>query len=163
MSKYVDPAKYCTSLRQITDEEEKRALMPLLLLADPSERMIARYWGRSLFFVLEDEEKVIGSVLVSFSGDGTTGEVHNLAVLPECWRQGHGRRLMDGVAEYAGGRCSVLLVGTAAVSETALRFYTGCGYTFSHIVPRFFTDNYEEPLWGEGKQCVDMVYLRKIL
>ena len=151
------------SLRQITDEEEKLSLMPLLLLADPSEKMIARYWDRSLFFVLEKGQKVIGSVLFSFSSEGTTGEIHNLAVLPEYWRRGYGRRLMNSVAEYARGKCSLLLVGTAAGIETALKLYSACGYSYSHTVPGFFTDNYDEPLWDEGIQCIDMVYLKKAL
>ena len=33
--------------------------------------------------------------------------------------------------------------------------------TRSHIVKNFFVDNYDHPMFEDGKQLVDMIYLRE--
>lgn len=35
-----------------------------------------------------------------------------------------------------------------------------CGFIRSHNVPHFFTDNYDHPIYEDGVQLVDMIYLR---
>jgi hypothetical protein len=35
-----------------------------------------------------------------------------------------------------------------------------CGFACSHSVPHFFTDNYDHPIYEDGVQLVDMIYLR---
>lgn len=39
-------------------------------------------------------------------------------------------------------------------------FYENCGFTYSHRIPDFFTDNYDHPIYEAGKQLKDMVYLK---
>ena len=51
-----------------------------------------------------------------------------------------------------------MLVGTGDVSST-ISFYEHCGFTISHRVENFFTDNYDHPIYEEGKLLTDMVYL----
>ena len=53
-----------------------------------------------------------------------------------------------------------MLVGTGDV-PSALSFYEHCGFTISHRVENFFTDNYDHPMYEDGEQLVDMVYLKK--
>ena len=53
-----------------------------------------------------------------------------------------------------------MLVGTGDVPST-LSFYEHCGFTISHRLKNFFTDNYDHPMYEDGKQLVDMVYLKK--
>ena len=53
-----------------------------------------------------------------------------------------------------------LLVGTGDVSST-ISFYEHCGFTISHRVENFFTDNYDHPIYEEGKLLTDMVYLKR--
>ena len=38
-----------------------------------------------------------------------------------------------------------------------------CGFVRSHIIPHFFTDNYDHPIYEDGVQLVDMVYLQRRL
>ena len=44
-----------------------------------------------------------------------------------------------------------------------ISFYKNCGFTFSHIVPDFFTANYDHPIIENGMILKDMVYFRKEL
>lgn len=53
-----------------------------------------------------------------------------------------------------------MLVGTGDVSST-ISFYEHCGFTISHRVENFFTDNYDHPIYEEGKLLTDMVYLKR--
>ena len=38
-------------------------------------------------------------------------------------------------------------------------FYEHCGFTVSHRIKNFFTDNYDHPMYEDGVQLVDMIYL----
>jgi hypothetical protein len=53
-------------------------------------------------------------------------------------------------------------VGTGDISWI-IEFYQKNGFRLSHRIQNFFTDNYGQPMFEEGVQLVDMVYLRKIL
>lgn len=53
-----------------------------------------------------------------------------------------------------------MLVGTGDAPST-LSFYEHCGFTISHRLKNFFTDNYDHPMYEDGKQLVDMVYLKR--
>ena len=44
---------------------------------------------------------------------------------------------------------------------STLRFYKSCGFTYSHRIPDFFTDNYPDPIIEEGVRLRDMIYLKK--
>ena len=40
-------------------------------------------------------------------------------------------------------------------------FYEQCGFTVSHRIKNFFTDNYDHLIYEDGEQLVDMIYLKK--
>ncbi|HOI71821.1 MAG TPA: hypothetical protein PL055_00965 [Methanobacterium sp.] len=42
-----------------------------------------------------------------------------------------------------------------------MNFYKQCGFTESHRIPNFFTKNYDHPIYEDGKQLVDMIYLKR--
>ena len=56
----------------------------------------------------------------------------------------------------------MLQVGTGD-SPLTLPFYERCGFVRHHVLERFFTDNYDHPIFEGGKQLVDMVVLRRPL
>ena len=86
-------------------------------------------------------------------------ELKNIAVMPDSQRKGYGKRLIDYVfSHYAD--CNTLFVGTGDVPST-LGFYHKCGFTESHRIKNFFTDNYDHLIFEDGKQLVDMVYLKR--
>ena len=77
-------------------------------------------------------------------------------------RKGYGRQTLEFLEAYYRERYRTLLVGTGDVPRT-LRFYERCGYVRSHSIPGFFTDHYDHPIIEDGRQLVDMVYLKKSL
>lgn len=135
---------------------EKKRFLPLLLLADEQEDMIDRYLDRGTMYVLE-EGGIQALCVVTDEGGGAL-ELKNLAVAPARQRQGYGRRLVDFLCETYAGHYARLLVGTGD-SPLTLPFYEACGFRRSHVVPNFFTDHYDHPIFEGGKQLVDMIYL----
>ena len=135
----------------------KKEYMELLLLADEQEDMIDRYLERGDMFVLEDGG-VLAECVVTREGDGVY-ELKNIAVAPECQRKGYGKQLIEFAFSYYGD-CERMLVGIGDV-PSSLGFYHSCGFTESHRIKNFFTDHYDHPMFEDGKQLVDMVYLKR--
>lgn len=136
----------------------KKAYIDLLLLADEQENMIDRYLERGDMFVLDDNG-VKAECVVTKEAEGVY-ELKNIAVASGYQRRGYGKRLIDFVFEqYAD--LDIMLVGTGDV-PSALEFYCKCGFTESHRIADFFTSNYDHPIFEDGKQLVDMVYLKRL-
>jgi ribosomal protein S18 acetylase RimI-like enzyme len=134
----------------------KKDYIGLLLLADEQESMVDKYLERGDMFVLDDDG-VKAECVVTKEADGVY-ELKNIAVLPEHQRKGYGKALINFLLSHYTD-CEVLLVGTGDV-PSALNFYKRCGFTESHRVKNFFTDNYDHPMYEDGVQLVDMVYLK---
>ena len=146
------------NIREI--HENKKQFLPLLLLADEQEDMIARYLGRGTMYVLEDGG-VKAECVVTDEG-GEILELKNLAVEPEAQRKGYGKALIDFLVRQYTEHYALLQVGTGD-SPLTVPFYEKCGFACSHRIPNFFTDHYDHPIYEAGVQLVDMVYLRKPL
>ncbi len=145
-------------IREVNDN--KKQFISLLLLADEQENMIERYLEKGTMYVLEDDE-VKAECVVTNEGNGIL-EIKNIAVVPEYQGKGYGKILLDFLVRKYTGLYSVLQVGTGD-SPLTVPFYEKCGFVRSHKVPRFFTDNYDHPIYEGGIQLVDMVYLQKHL
>lgn len=141
--------------------EHKKDYIDLLLLADEQEDMIDRYLERGTMYVLEDAGDVLAECVITDEGDGVL-EIKNLATAPAHQRKGYAKALIDFLlAEYAG-QYTVLQVGTGD-SPLTIPFYEKCGFVRSHVIPNFFTDNYDHPIWEDGMLLVDMIYLKRPL
>ncbi len=136
----------------------KKDYLALLLLADEQEDMIDRYLERGTMYVLDDGG-VRAECVVCGEGDGVL-EIRNIAVAPGHQRMGYGRALIEFLAERYRGRYTTLQVGTGD-SPLTIPFYEGCGFTRSHVVKNFFTDNYDHPICEGGRQLRDMIYLQR--
>ena len=145
-------------IREVNDN--KKQFVSLLLLADEQENMVERYLEKGTMYVLEDNE-VKAECVVTDEGKGIL-EIKNIAVVPEYQGKGYGKMLLDFIACKYAGSYSILQVGTGD-SPLTIQFYEKCGFVRSHTVPRFFTDNYDHPIYEGGIQLVDMVYLQKHL
>ncbi len=137
-------------------KENKKRYLSLLLLADEQESMIDRYLDRGTMYVLDDGG-VKCECVVTDEGGGIL-EIKNIATQPEFQGRGCGRALIEYIADKYRGRFSILQVGTGD-SPLTVPFYEKCGFVRSHIVPNFFTENYDHPIYECGVQLVDMVYL----
>ena len=98
------------------------------------------------------------AVCVTVKLDPKTVEIKNLAVDAEYRRYGYGRRMLEYVESQHSNKRFIL--GTGETPST-LRFYKSCGYSYSHRIPNFFTDNYPTPIIEEEVTLRDMIYLKK--
>lgn len=135
----------------------KKEYIDLLLLADEQESMIDKYLESGEMFVLEDNG-IKAECVITRESDGVY-ELKNIAVLPDCQRKGYGKRLIEFLFfHYAD--CKIMYVGTGDCISS-LAFYHACGFTQSHRIKNFFTDNYDHQMFEDGKQLVDMIYLKR--
>ena len=143
-------------IREVT--ENKKQYLALLLLADEQEDMIDRYIDRGAMYVLDDAG-VRCVCVVTDEGHGVL-EIKNIATDPAHQRQGCGKAMIDFLAAKYKGQYSLLQVGTGD-SPLTIPFYEKCGFTRSHRIKNFFTDNYDHPIYECGTQLIDMIYLKK--
>lgn len=130
-------------------KDNKKQFLSLLLLADEQENMIDKYIDRGIMYVLDDEQN---GVL----------EIKNLAVKPEYQRKGYGKVMIDFIIKNYKEKYSILQVGTGD-STLTIPFYEQCGFIRSHYIKNFFIDNYEQPIYEDGIQLIDMIYLQRKL
>ncbi|OUO20533.1 GNAT family N-acetyltransferase [Collinsella sp. An307] len=146
---------------------DRKRYMSLLLLADEQPEMVARYIDRGHMWVFTPEDApegvvpVVAECLVTDEGEGVL-EIKSLAVEPAYQGRGYGRALIEHVAATYAGRYRTLQVGTGD-SPLTVPFYERCGFSRSHVVPNFFTDNYDHSIYEAGVRLVDMVYMRRQL
>ena len=138
----------------------KKRYLPLLLLADEEETMLDRYLERGTMYVLNDGG-VKAECIVTDEGGGIL-ELKSLATLPQFQRRGYAKALVRFIEAEYKNRFKILQVGTGD-SPSTLPFYQKLGFTRSHVVKNFFTDNYSRPIYDGGVLLKDMVYLRKQL
>ena len=141
-------------------KENKKQFLSLLLLADEQEDMIDRYLDKGRMYVLDDNG-IKCECVITDEGNGVL-EIKNIATVPEHQGKGYAKVLIDFVVKNYSEQYNVLQVGTGD-SPLTIPFYEKCGFVRSHIVPNFFTDNYDHPMFEGGVQLVDMVYLRRAL
>ena len=142
-------------IRQIL--ENKRSFLPLLLLGDEQEDMIARYLDLGTLLALYDGGTLRTVAVVTDEGGGVF-ELKNLATEPRSQGRGYGRAMVEEILRSCRGRGTRLLVGTGD-SPLTVPFYERLGFRESHRVRNFFTDHYDHPIYEAGRQLVDMVYL----
>lgn len=140
--------------------ENKKDYIELLLLADEQEDMIDRYLDKGKMYVLDDNG-IKCECVVSDMGNGVL-EIKNIATVPEYQGKGYAKAMIHFIITKYREEYSILQVGTGD-SLSTIPFYEKCGFVRSHIIPNFFTDNYNHPIYEEGIQLVDMVYLKRVL
>ncbi|MEN6349511.1 MAG: GNAT family N-acetyltransferase [Syntrophomonas sp.] len=139
-------------------ENNKKDFLDLLLLADEQENMIDRYLDRGALFALYDED--LKSVCVVTKEDEGVFELKNLATYQKYQGRGYGSNLVNYIFNYYINECKTMLVGTGDNSRI-ISFYEHCGFKISHQVNNFFIDHYDKPIFENGVQLIDMIYLKK--
>ncbi len=138
-------------------EEDKLKYKDLLLLGDEDMHMIERYLHRGVMYALFDDEA--RTIAVVTEEGPSTMELKNLATVPRYQGQGYGHIMVDFIKALAKKRRCTLLVGTGDNPKT-IGFYESCGFTRSHFIEDFFTDNYDHVIIEDGIKLKDMVYLK---
>ena len=146
-------------LVKITDSD-KTKYMDLLLIADEQVSMIEKYLYRGDMFALCDDD--LKALCIVTKEEEGIYELKNIVTVPEYQGKGYGQKLISLIVDYYKKYGNELYVGTGD-SPTILQFYEKCGFNKSHIVKNFFIDNYDHPMYEDGKQLVDMIYLKRHL
>lgn len=142
------------------NDSDKIKYMELLLIADEQISMIEKYLYRGDMFALYDDDvKAICIVTQEQSG---IFEIKNIVTVPKYQQKGYGQHLIAFIIDHYKKFGNELYVGTGD-SPTILRFYERCGFVKSHVVKNFFIDNYDHPMYENGQQLVDMIYLKRHL
>lgn len=141
-------------------ENNKKRYIDLLLLGDEDEKMIDKYLERGEMYILNDNG-IKAECVVTDEGNKIL-EIKNIAVSPKFQKQGYGKKLIEFITEKYSENFSVIQAGTGD-SPLTISFYEKCGFRKSHIVKNFFIDNYKNPIYEEGVQLIDMIYLQKNL
>ncbi|MDL2220602.1 GNAT family N-acetyltransferase [Eubacteriales bacterium OttesenSCG-928-N14] len=140
-------------------KQNKESYLPLLLIADPEEAMIMRYLPQGTLYVLQADNRPIG-VAVTVDVGGGNCELKNIGIDETLHGRGYGGILLRHVLADAAKAYSGMYVGTA---DAGVAFYEHFWFAVSHVEKDFFVINYPQPIFDNGIQCVDMIYLHKNL
>lgn len=139
-------------------KQNKKDFLELLLLGDEQENMIDKYLERSQLFALYDNG--LKSICAVSKEDEGIYEVKNIATYEQFQGKGYGKKLIEFIFAYYQNDAATMLVGTGEVASI-LNFYKSLDFKESHRIKNFFLDNCEKPIFEEGIQLVDMIYLKK--
>lgn len=147
----------------IAREHSAEGYWDLLLLADPSRALIEEYLVDGHLYAAAWDDVTVG-VFVLVPLENTLWELKNIAVAEEWQGKGVGKALLDGVIDKARELgAETLEVGTGNSSVGQLAFYQKAGFRMDRIAKNYFTLNYEEPIFENGIQCRDMIFLKMAL
>ncbi|CAM3280501.1 MULTISPECIES: GNAT family N-acetyltransferase [Brevibacillus] len=137
--------------------------MSLLLLADPSEKLVEEYLKRGQCYVAELDQRIVGTYVLLPTRPETV-ELVNLAVDEESQGKGIGKSLVHHAIQLAreiGYKTIEIGTGNSSVGQLAL--YQKCGFRITGVDRDFFLRHYEEEIYENGIQVVDMIRLSQDL
>ncbi|MBY0221301.1 GNAT family N-acetyltransferase [Sporosarcina aquimarina] len=137
--------------------------MELLLLADPSRKIIEEYVTRGECFIAEMEQQTIGAYVLLPTRPETV-ELVNVAVIESQQGRGIGKRLvLDAIKIAKTKGYKTIEIGTGNSSIGQLALYQKCGFRIMGVDMDFFVRHYSEKIFENGIQCRDMVRLSQDL
>jgi len=139
---------------------EVESLIPLLLLAEESERALR--WSianlSDAVYRMDDDGELIGAATMQWRDDPC--EIMELAVAPDRQGQGIGRQMVAWLVDEARLRGkTAVLVGTANASIGNIVFYQRCGFRIDQVRKDYFW-YYRKPIYENGIQIRDMLVFR---
>ncbi|WP_405108883.1 GNAT family N-acetyltransferase [Paenibacillus sp. FSL K6-1217] len=141
----------------------EQAPTELLLLADPSPKLVEDYVARGQCFIAEKDQQVVG-VYVLLPTRPETAELVNIAVNEAFQSQGIGKQLVNhAIQEARRLGFKTLEIGTGNSSIGQLALYQKCGFRITGIDKDFFIRHYSEEIYENGMQVVDMIRLSQDL
>lgn len=136
-------------IRQMMQEDVPAiAELETLCFSDPwSQNSIASELDNRLSYwlVAEDNDRIIGYVGSQSVLDGA--DMMNLAVAPDCRRQGVGEALVKALADYLrNNRIVALLLEVRVSNAPAIGLYEKLGFVQVGRRPRYYTNPREDAL-----------------
>ncbi|MGO1923518.1 MAG: GNAT family N-acetyltransferase [Jeotgalicoccus sp.] len=137
--------------------------MELLLTADPSETLVKDYLERGHCYILEIDNQTAGVYILRKTNPDTV-ELINIAVDERYQGRGVGKALVkDAIQKAKAMGYKTIEVGTGNSSIGQLALYQKCGFRITGVDKDFFIKNYEEEIFENGIQCMDMVRMSQEL
>ncbi len=144
-------------------QQDEKIPYDLLQIADPSKTNIDRYIFDSTIYTASIKGRMIGCYVLYPMNEGDI-EIKNIVVEETHQGRGIGTLLLhDVIAKSKLGGLKKLIIGTGNSSVGQLYLYQKAGFRITHIIPNFFSDNYEQPIFENGIECRDMIVLTKHL
>lgn len=142
------------------DEEPPK---DLLLLADPSQRLVDEYLKGGECFVAWGEGQIIG-VYVLLPTRTNTVELVNIAVVENHQGKGIGKQLVNHAIQTAWTKgYKTIEIGTGNSSLRQLALYQKCGFRITGVDIDYFVRHYSEEIFENDIQCRDMIRLSQDL
>lgn len=140
-------------------KDKKEIPWSLLLLADPSKKIIEKYIYDSDVYVSSINKEVVGVyVLINLSPN--TVELKNIAVDKKYQGKRIGKQLvLDAINKAKNKGAKRIEVGTGNSSFSQLALYQKCGFRIIGVEKNFFTKYYKEEIIENGIKCIDMIRL----
>lgn len=143
--------------------KEEAVPYELLLLADPSKKMIDGYIHSSFVYTAKSDEQIV-AVYALQEINQDSAEIKNLAVAEALQGKGLGTYLLQHCISIAREKgYSYIIIGTGNTSSGQLYLYQKLGFEIFATKENFFTDHYPEPIYENGIQCKHMILLQKKL
>jgi len=135
------------------------APLELLLLADPSEKLVKEYLSRGQCYVAMKNDEVIG-VIVLIRTRPETIEIANIAVREDHQNKGFGKRLVLFAIDKAKEQhIKTIEIGTGNSGLSQLALYQKCGFRITGVDRDFFIRHYKDKIYENGIQVIDMIRL----
>lgn len=144
-------------IRKLTSDETPP--MTLLLLADPSIKVIDSYLAQSDCYIAENDNLVLGTYVLLPLNQQVI-ELKNLAVDPREQGKGIGQTLISHALKIAKTQgFQRIEVGTGNSSFKPLALYRKMGFYQTSVDKNFFLRHYSTPIFENGVQCCDLIQL----
>ncbi|PTK78933.1 GNAT family N-acetyltransferase [Staphylococcus haemolyticus] len=133
----------------------------LLLLADPSMKLVLKYLQSGKCFIYKDDSKILGCyVLIEISVDRV--ELVNIAVRENKQGLGIDKKLLLHLFDYAKQKgYKEIIVGTGNSSIDQIAFYQKAGFRMIGVEIGFFERNYKDKIYENGILCRDKIWFLK--
>ena len=147
------------TIREVS-KNNVEALLPLLLLAEPSESALR--WSldhlSDTAYAMEESGTLVGAATLRWHK--APCEIIELAIAPERQGQGLGRQFLEWlIAEGRRRGKAELRVGTANSSIDNIIFYQKCGFRIVEVRRDYFW-YHKETIIEDGIQVRDMIVFR---
>ncbi|MGX7420029.1 GNAT family N-acetyltransferase [Carnobacterium gallinarum] len=137
--------------------------MELIYLADPDELMVAKYLSDNQVYGLVENEEIIGVCVLCLKTQNKA-EIMNVAIKEELQGRGLGRYLLEQVLIEAKKQTIIEVeIATGNSSLGQLVLYQSLGFEKFAEIPNYFVEHYPEPIYENGLQCKDQIWLKRRL
>ncbi|MGD8191258.1 GNAT family N-acetyltransferase [Brevibacillus ginsengisoli] len=148
-------------IRKLTIDEQPP--MDLLLVADPSPKIVENYIKRGECYIAKMEKQMVG-VYVLLPTRPETVELVNIAIAQDYHGKGLGKQLVIHAIQTAKTNgYKTIEIGTGNSSIGQLALYQKCGFRITGVDLDFFNRHYPEEIYENGIQCRDMIRLSQDL